>query len=75
MRTVACLVVLPAALVAGCASWTPADPQARIRALYTNEKCPISASGENNFALCRSMALEVYKTDRQLTGGGNGGRR
>lgn len=70
MRAVACLLVLLAILVAGCASWTLVDPQARIKAIYTNEKCPISGSGENNFALCRSMALEVYKTDRELTKGG-----
>ncbi len=75
MRAVASLEIFLLLLLAGCASWTPPDPQERIKAIYTNEKCPISGSSENNFALCRSMALEVYKTDRQLTGGGRGGRR
>jgi hypothetical protein len=70
MRAVASLVIFLPVLVAGCASWTPVDPQARIKAIYTNDKCPIAGSGENNFALCRSMALEVYKTDRELTKGG-----
>ncbi len=39
MRAVASLMIVLSVLVADCALWTSADPQARIKVLYTNEKC------------------------------------